>query len=80
LAPPPEMKVWLPWSELNGTPRLTRAEFLSALRQFPRSAILIACARFSIIFKFGPDAQTVASEEVTEYWVRKVSIAPIPMV
>ncbi len=69
MAPPPEMKIWLPWSELNGSARLSIEEFRDALRQFPRSALLIACARFSIIFKFGPDANTVASKEVTEYWI-----------
>jgi hypothetical protein len=69
LAPPPEMKLWLPWSELNGSPRLTIEEFRTALRDYPRSAILIACARLSTIFKFGPEANTVASQEINEYWV-----------
>jgi hypothetical protein len=66
---PPEMKLWLPWSELNGTPRLTIEEFRAALRDFPRSAILIACARLSTIFKFGPEATNMASQEISEYWV-----------
>ena len=44
-------------------------EFRGALRSFPRSAILIACARFSAIFKFGPAANTVASKEDTVYWI-----------
>jgi GTPase len=72
LAPPPELKVWLPWSELNGTPRLTIEEFRTALREYPRSAILIACARLSATFKFGPDANTVASQEINEYWVPRL--------
>jgi hypothetical protein len=63
------MKLWLPWSELNGSPRLTIDEFRDSLRTFPRSAILIACARFSAIFKFGPEANTVASQESIEYWI-----------
>jgi len=63
------MKLWLPWSELNGSPRLTIEEFRDSLRTFPRSAILIACARFSAIFKFGPEANTVASQENIEYWI-----------
>ncbi|HXE07276.1 MAG TPA: hypothetical protein VN612_05230 [Acidobacteriaceae bacterium] len=69
LAPRPEMKMWLPWSELNGSSRLEVKEFRDALRTFPRSAILIACARFSSIFKYGPEANTVASGEVTEFWI-----------
>lgn len=72
MAPPPELKVWLPWSELNGSPRLTIEEFRSALRDYPRSAILIACARFSTIFRFGPEANTVASQEINEYWVPRL--------
>jgi len=72
LTPPPELKVWLPWSELNGTPRLTIEEFRTALREYPRSAILIACARLSTIFNFGPEANTVASQEINEYWVPRL--------
>jgi uncharacterized protein (TIGR02391 family) len=66
------MKHWLPWSELNESPRLTAEEFRTALRDYPRSAILIACARFSTIFKFGPEANTVASQEINEYWVPRL--------
>ena len=49
-------------------PRLTLDEYLYALRQFPRSALLIAVARLSILFKYGHDANTVAPEDVTK-WV-----------
>jgi hypothetical protein len=69
LASPPEMKLWLPWSELNGSPRVTIEEFRAELRKYPRSAILITCARLSTIFKFGPDANTLASQEINEYWI-----------
>jgi len=72
LAPPPEVKTWLNWSELNGSPSLTIEEFRAVLRDYPRSAILIACARFSIIFEFGPEANTVASQEINEYWVPRL--------
>jgi len=68
MASPPEMRYWLNWSELTGKPKITIEQYRNALRQFPRSEILIACARFSIIFGFGPDANTVASQEATEYW------------
>jgi hypothetical protein len=72
LAPPPEIKVWLPWSELNKSPHLVIDEFRATLRAYPRSAILIACARLSTIFQFGPDANTVASQEINEYWVPRL--------
>ena len=70
---PPDMKLWLPWSELNGSPRLNIEEFRAARGDYPRSAILIAYTRLSTIFRFGPEATTVASHEVTEYWI------PVPM-
>jgi hypothetical protein len=73
MAPLPEMKVWLNSSELSGRPTLiTIDEYRTALRYFPRSAILIACARFSIIFNFGPEANTVASQAATEYWAARL--------
>jgi hypothetical protein len=63
------MRIWLPWSELAGTPRLTLGEFRSVLRQYPRSALLIACARLSLIFNYGPEAETTADEEATAKWI-----------
>jgi hypothetical protein len=69
LALPPKMKTWLPWSELAGTPRLTLGEFRNVLRQYPRSALLIACARLSMIFNYGPDADTAADEQATAKWI-----------
>ena len=73
------MKTWLSWSELAGTPRLTSAEFRGFLRQYPRSALLFACSRLSIIFNFGPDADTAATEKLTTEWIPKLfhpSLAP----
>lgn len=69
MAPLPRMKIWLPWSELAGTPRLTLAQFQSVLNRYPRSALLIACARLSMIFNYGPDADTAADEELTAKWI-----------
>jgi hypothetical protein len=66
------MRYWLNWSELTGKPQVNIDDFRTALRSFPRSAILIACARFSIIFDFGPDANTLASQERTEYWAARL--------
>lgn len=47
-------------------------EYLHALRQFPRSALLIAVARFSILFRYGHDAKTVAPDYVTNWVVPQV--------
>ena len=69
LTRPPQLKTWLPWSELARTPRLTLGEFRSVLCQYPRSALLIACARLSMIFNYGPDAKTAANEEATAKWI-----------
>jgi hypothetical protein len=41
-------------------------------RRIPHSAILIACARLSATFNFGPEANTVASQEINEYWVPRL--------
>ena len=40
--------------------------------KFPRSGVLIAIGRISIVFDFGPEANTVASEEVIARWVPKL--------
>ena len=68
MSQPPEMHHWLPWSELAGGPPLTVEQFRSALQLYPRSALLISCARVSILFNYGPDANTVASKESTAKW------------
>lgn len=69
MAPHVDMRHWVPYSELAGTARLTHAEFLENLMKFPRSGVLIAIARMSTIFDFGPDANAVASNEAIERWV-----------
>lgn len=69
MAPAPEIRSWIPWSELVGRPHLTLEEFQSALREFPRSALLITAARLSILFDYGQNANTVPSEEVTTWAV-----------
>src|ERR1019366_2694456 len=62
---PPKMKTWVYWSEISGSPKVTVAEFRDAISKYPRSAWFIACARLSILFKYGPEANTVASKEIT---------------
>ena len=68
MAPPPEMRTWVPWSELTGGPRGTVEEFRDILRRYPRSSLLRACARLSVLFNYGPDADTTASDEATAKW------------
>jgi hypothetical protein len=66
LAPAATLKVWVTWSELMGCPRITLADFRSELRKYPRNCLLLACARMSVLFNFGPEAKTSASEEITK--------------
>jgi len=58
----------VPWSELTGGPRGTVEEFRDILRRYPRSSLLRACARLSVLFNYGPDADTTASDEATAKW------------
>ena len=67
MAPPP-MRTWLPWSELANGPPVTVHGFRDILRKYPRSSILRACARLSVLFNYGPDAGTTASDEAVEKW------------
>ncbi len=64
------MQQWLPWSELTGTPRATVAELHSLLRKYSRTSLLTACARLSIGFQFGPEAETAADLQQTGFWAR----------
>src|ERR1700733_14850179 len=67
MAPPP-MKTWLPWSELVKGPRVTSDGFRDILRKYPCSSIFRACARLSVLFNYGPDAGTTASDAAVEKW------------
>src|SRR5581483_4993915 len=53
---PPEMRTWVPWSEVAQKPRGTLDEFHALLRKYPRSALLRIYARLSVFFNYGPDA------------------------
>lgn len=64
------MRLWLPWTTLVGAPnRLTVDEFRAAIGNFQRSRLLIACARLSTAFRFGPEALTAADKEITAKWI-----------
>jgi hypothetical protein len=69
VARPPEMRTWVPWSELVQTPRGTLDEFHALLRKYPRSSVLRICARLSVFFNYGPDAGTTAKEDAVAYWI-----------
>ena len=64
----PPMRTWLPWSDLVNGPRVTVQGFQDILRKYPRSSILRACARLSVLFNYGPDAGTTVSDEAVEKW------------
>jgi hypothetical protein len=61
---PPKLKVWMTWSELAESPRLTKEEFQTQLAKYPKSSILIACTKLSVGFGYGPDACTVPDDHV----------------
>ena len=62
--PPVEMRTWMSWSELTNGPRITKEEFQAQLGKYPKSSILIACAKLSVGFGYGPNACTVPPENV----------------
>lgn len=68
MAPPPELRTWINLQEVTGGPRTTKEDFRAAISQFPTSGWLITVARLSILFKFGVDANTVASLETTMHF------------
>jgi len=76
LAPHVDMRHWVPYSEIAGTARHTLAEFRANLMKFPRSGVLIAIGRISTLFDFGPEANTVASEEAIARWVPELFPPP----
>ena len=63
MASQPELRTWVTWSELVRQPRTTLEEFKALLSKHPRAGFLIACAKMSVGFDYGPDARTVPSDE-----------------
>jgi len=51
------------WSELVRAPRITKEQFHAQLKKYKKSSLLVACAKLSVGFKFGPDAHTVADDD-----------------
>src|SRR5260370_1769533 len=67
---PGQLREWVPWSELTGTPRGTLAELRALLRKYSRTSLLTGCARLGIGFQFGPQAETAADLQTTRFWAR----------
>jgi hypothetical protein len=63
---PVEMRVWIAWSELTNSPRITTEQFHAQLAQYAKSSILIACTKLSVAFGYGPDACTVPSDHLVD--------------
>jgi hypothetical protein len=73
------MRVWMTWSELTASPRVTKDGFQAQLAKYPKSSVLIACAKLSVGFGYGPDACTVPSDHVADLHIPIVfprSLAP----
>jgi hypothetical protein len=68
MAQPPEMRTWINFYEISGGTRVTQEAFRTTIGRFPTSGLLITVARLSILFKFGVDANTVASQETTKHF------------
>lgn len=54
------------WSELTNSPRVTKEQLQEELTKYPKSSILIACAKLSVAFRYGPDACTVPGDHVAD--------------
>ena len=65
-----QLRTWVPWSEITGTPRGTLPELRALLREYSRTSLLIACAKLGIGFQFGPEAETSADLQTTGFWAR----------
>jgi hypothetical protein len=59
-------RVWMTWSELMHNPRITKEQFQTELAKYPKSGILIGCAKLSVAFGYGPDACTVPPDHVAD--------------
>ena len=63
---PPKMRMWMTWSELTNSSRITKEQFQAQLVKYPKSSILIACTKLSVGFGYGPHACTVPPEHVAD--------------
>src|ERR1039457_4698713 len=63
---PPKMSMWMTWSELTNSPRVTNEQFQAQLAQYPKSSILIACTKLRVGFRYVPDASTVPLDKIVD--------------
>lgn len=71
----PQLQPWLTWTELTGAPRDSpgkREALATLIRKYPRENILRACATISVLFSFGPEANTTADKELTTGWIPRL--------
>jgi len=67
--PPVKMKMWMTWSELTNSPRITKEQFQAQLAHYPKSSILIACTKLSVGFGYGPHACTIPPDHLVNLHV-----------
>src|SRR5690242_16382122 len=67
--PPVKVRMWLTWSELTNGPRITNDQLREQLAKYPKSGILIACAKLSVGLGYGPDACTLPADNVTDLYI-----------
>jgi hypothetical protein len=60
------MRTWMSWSELTNSLRITKEDFQAQLGKYPKSSILIACAKLSVALGYGPSACTVPPDDVAD--------------
>jgi len=61
--------MWVPWSELIGSPHGTVEEFRTILGKYAPSSLLKASARLSVAFNYGLEGRTVADTATTLKWI-----------
>jgi hypothetical protein len=66
LANQPQLRTWVQWSELVQQPRTTLADFRALLSKHPKASFLVACAKLSVGFDYGPDARTIPSDKALD--------------
>jgi hypothetical protein len=71
MAKRPVMKYWLNWGEVSGKAG-TAEEFRELLGNYARKGLLIACARLTVEFNYGPEGKTVANGEITKQFIPRL--------
>lgn len=62
MANSPQMRMWVPWSELAQRAHTRLDEFRALLSRYPKAGFLIACAKLSVAFEYGPNARTIPTD------------------